>query len=246
MKVIYAIVNLLNNKKYIGSTTNFSRRKRQHLKRLKKGNHHAVGLQRSWNKNSPDNFAFIVLEEVLNQEDLIAREQFYIDTFDSANKKLGYNICKIANNPNSYKRNSEVYQYTMEGEFLQKFKDCVEAANYIKCSSSGISSCCREEYRYYKGFIWTYEKELTEERIKLASSPAKRTEESKQKMSKAAKNRTDNLKPILQYDLDGNFIKEWESTSHLVAEKNYSNGYISDCLHGKHQKAYGFIWKFKI
>ena len=244
MKVIYAIINLQNGKKYIGSTTNFSRRKREHLNDLKKGKHHSISLQRSWNKNTEEDYKFIILEHVEDNTKLLEREQHFLNKYLSFEKDKGYNICKFVGLPPE-KKLPEVFQYTLKGEFVQKFKDCVEAANYIECSSSGIASCCREEYRYYKGFIWTYEKELTEERIRLANSPVKRTEESKKKMSESAKKRTDNLKPILQYDLEGNFIREWESTSHLVKEKGYSNGSISDCLNGRWKKAYGFIWKFK-
>lgn len=53
-------------------------------------------------------------------------------------------------------------------------------------------------------------------------------------------------KPILQYNLKGEFIKEWKSI--LEAElsfslKNKSN--ISACCLGKQKTAWGYIWKFK-
>ena len=49
-------------------------------------------------------------------------------------------------------------------------------------------------------------------------------------------------KPILQYDLDGNFIREWECTSDVGREVS---GNICDCLKGRHKTACGFIWKYK-
>ena len=54
-------------------------------------------------------------------------------------------------------------------------------------------------------------------------------------------------KPISQFDLQGNWVKDWDSTS--SAEKVLglkSNSSIYDCLKGKQKKAYGFIWKFKL
>jgi len=52
-------------------------------------------------------------------------------------------------------------------------------------------------------------------------------------------------KPILQYDLEGNFIKEWESATTAARFLNKQNGNIVECLKGKKKKAYGYIWKYK-
>jgi hypothetical protein len=53
-------------------------------------------------------------------------------------------------------------------------------------------------------------------------------------------------KPVLQYDLEGNFIQEWESVKQPIIEgvgTDY-NG-ISACCLGKQNTANGFIWRFK-
>ena len=49
-------------------------------------------------------------------------------------------------------------------------------------------------------------------------------------------------KPILQYDLDGNFIREWGCASDVGREARVNIYY---CLKGKYKTAYGFIWKYK-
>ena len=49
-------------------------------------------------------------------------------------------------------------------------------------------------------------------------------------------------KPILQFSLDGEFIREWECAND-VGKEVQSN--ISKCLKGNRKSAYGFIWKFK-
>ena len=48
--------------------------------------------------------------------------------------------------------------------------------------------------------------------------------------------------PILQYDLDGNFIREWPSATDVGIEVK---SFICRCLKGKVPSAYGFIWKYK-
>lgn len=53
-------------------------------------------------------------------------------------------------------------------------------------------------------------------------------------------------KPVLQYDLQGNFIKEWKSVSAIVKYYNYSQGLISNCCRHERNKAYGYKWEYKI
>lgn len=48
---------------------------------------------------------------------------------------------------------------------------------------------------------------------------------------------------ILQYDLSGNLIKEWNSIWEASEELNIPNGSITACCYGQ-KSAYGFQWKF--
>ena len=76
---IYAIVNLKNQKHYVGSAVNLRKRKGVHLAELRAGRHHCSKLQNAWNKYGENAFRFDVLEVVADKEQLIEREQFYID-----------------------------------------------------------------------------------------------------------------------------------------------------------------------
>ena len=49
-------------------------------------------------------------------------------------------------------------------------------------------------------------------------------------------------KAILQFDLDGNFIHEWECASDVGKEVRAN---IVHCLKGRNPSAYGFVWKYK-
>lgn len=52
-------------------------------------------------------------------------------------------------------------------------------------------------------------------------------------------------KPVLQYDLDGNFIAEYISC-HVASEKtNTSRDVITKCCQGVFKQGKGFIWKYK-
>lgn len=54
-----------------------------------------------------------------------------------------------------------------------------------------------------------------------------------------------NLKPILQYDLDGKLIKEWQGGSVIKKELGINVNHIYSCCTGKRKTSNGFIWKFK-
>ena len=61
-------------------------------------------------------------------------------------------------------------------------------------------------------------------------------------------NRKDLSKPILQYTIDGQFVKEWPSSSEIQRQLNYNNSSIAKCCNEKphFNTAYGFIWKYKV
>jgi group I intron endonuclease len=63
-QVIYKIVNLVNDKFYVGSTIHKKVRFRQHRKLLRGNRHHCKHLQAAWNKYGEEKFDFRVVEEV--------------------------------------------------------------------------------------------------------------------------------------------------------------------------------------
>lgn len=52
-------------------------------------------------------------------------------------------------------------------------------------------------------------------------------------------------KITLQFDLNGVFIKEWESTREIERELNFHHASISACCNGKSKFSHNFIWKYK-
>lgn len=88
---IYAIRNILNNKVYIGQTSeNFQRRYWHHKWKLNNNCHDNEYLQNSWNKYGEDNFEYFVIEVVDDEDMLDDLEICYIEKYKSIN--LSYNI----------------------------------------------------------------------------------------------------------------------------------------------------------
>lgn len=58
-------------------------------------------------------------------------------------------------------------------------------------------------------------------------------------------NRKDCSKVILQYSIDGEFIREWPSGKEVQRQLGFAQTNISACCLGKYKQAYGYIWKYK-
>jgi group I intron endonuclease len=91
---IYKITNIINNKIYIGSSSNISLRWNQHIEKLIYNLHENYKLQNDFNKYGLEVFHFSILEIVKNNKKLFSREQDWIDSIDV---ESNYNILSYAN-----------------------------------------------------------------------------------------------------------------------------------------------------
>lgn len=94
--VIYAIINVIDWKLYIGSAVQARRRKQEHLSKLRNGKHCNIHLQRAFNKYGESAFKFVVLNRVKDVNNLSHYEQMWINRFDF--EKELYNFCPTAGN----------------------------------------------------------------------------------------------------------------------------------------------------
>lgn len=60
----YEILNLTNQKRYIGITTNPIRRKNEHFNNLRNGKHVNIHLQKAWDLVGENSFIFNIREEL--------------------------------------------------------------------------------------------------------------------------------------------------------------------------------------
>lgn len=91
-----------------------------------------------------------------------------------------------------------------------------------------------------------------EARIKIRDANIGRTPYNKGKaMSKEQREKMNIVygkrkKSVLQYSLDGNFIKEYESLADVIKQTGFKKGTISGCLAGrKYKSSMGYIWEYK-
>lgn len=93
---IYKITNIKNGKFYIGSSKDIEFRWSEHKKHLNGDYHINKKLQNAWNFYGKENFEFTIVE-IVNENDLLVREQFYLNMFKPHMKEIGYNINPNAN-----------------------------------------------------------------------------------------------------------------------------------------------------
>jgi hypothetical protein len=55
-----------------------------------------------------------------------------------------------------------------------------------------------------------------------------------------------NKKPVLQFDMDGNFLNEFDCAANAARSLGFSNGgNITNCCKGRCKSSMGYIWKYK-
>ncbi len=103
---IYAIINLVTGKAYVGQAFNFKKRWTNHEVELRLNRHCNPYLQASWNKYGEQNFIFIVLE-CCESDALTLREQFWMDKLKVTDREFGYNYAPAAGSLLGFKASEE-------------------------------------------------------------------------------------------------------------------------------------------
>src|SRR5579864_2453635 len=117
---IYVWENLVTGKLYVGLSSNIYLRFNVHISRLRRGIHWNKHLQASWNKYGEKYFIFRILE-VVEQNILVEREQYWIDFYKSYDKKYGYNLNPIANRTTGYHHTPEARRKISEANLKKDY-----------------------------------------------------------------------------------------------------------------------------
>ena len=77
-KGIYKIINVVNNKFYVGSAVDLKRRKTRHFSELRTNKHNNKHLQAAWNKYGESAFIFVVVEEAEETVNILDLENVWL------------------------------------------------------------------------------------------------------------------------------------------------------------------------
>ena len=164
---IYQIENLINHKKYVGSTNNPIRRKKEHFYGAKYEScpSYNYPLQRAIRKYGEENFLFSVIEECTTEE-VAQKEQEYITKLNTlTNTGYGYNQTSDTNcplrdenvvNQNILKNGTRCALVDENEKVLKTFISFHEAARdtYGGNDASPIRQVCDGFCRSMNGFIF--------------------------------------------------------------------------------------------
>ena len=167
-----------------------------------------------------ENFSFEVIEEC-SLEQLNEREVYWIAYYNSFNKEKGYNMTPGGSEPIKVNP-QEIYDLWDQGlcvsDILKKFENKIGRTtiqNYL-CEYSNYS--VQESNR--RGGIKA--RKIAEENGNIPANNIN--------------------KEIRQYDLWGNFIKEWKTQNEIERELKIDSDLIGRVLNGRQQQAGGYQW----
>jgi len=104
---IYKIKNIIDEKVYIGQTSNFKVRLRNHVSELKRNKHGNEYLQNAVNKFGINNFLFEILEQC-NENNVDFKERYWMDFYDSCNRNKGYNLIYGGNSNKHHSKETKI------------------------------------------------------------------------------------------------------------------------------------------
>lgn len=89
--LVYIAKNPVNNKCYIGTTTQaLSKRRKEHKWHMKSNSH--LPLVKAFIKHGFDNFTWKTIDTAVSRKQLNELEIMYIKKHDSTNRQNGYNV----------------------------------------------------------------------------------------------------------------------------------------------------------
>lgn len=227
---VYMIVSP-SGRVYIGSTIQtFKKRWRHYFKLSCKSQ---IKLYNSLKKYGVENHMFYELWE--GDMNLMLQKETEFGKFYDVLGKNGLNL-RLPNIGDIYKSVSE------------------ETREKMSNSRKGIK--ISEETRKKLGKAPVFQSEEFKNKISLIHKGKIISEETRNKLRIAKKGNCKEIIeklaimkriPIIQYDLEGNFIKEWSSMSEVQRELKIDKSQISGCCKNKlrNKTAGGFIWKYK-
>ena len=237
--IIYGWYCTVTDKWFVGQTVNPEKRFNRHISEaINKGDNNK--FHRALRKYGIDNFVYCVLEENILRENLNLKEILWIEEFDSF--YCGYNLtsggdtnCIFSEETKEKLKGRQVWNKGKINPYSEETRKRMSESHKGKSSprkgkyhSKESIERMSESHKGKSGY-WT-NKHLSEETRKRISESLKGIVSPNRKM-------------VYQYDLCGNFIKEYACIADAIKE-NPKCGAISLVCNGYRKQAGGFIWKF--
>ena len=161
-----------------------------------------------------------------------------------------YILYKNNRKPKTIWNRDTCYQEALKYDTRTKFYKGNQTAYAYACKNNWL-----DDYTWFKEMhhVWTYE-ECYQEALKCKSKKEFENNSNKAYYASRKNNWINDYtwfkpswkKPVVQFTLDGSFVREWECINQIVKSgiaKRSDN--IRQCCRGKIKTSHGFIWKYK-
>ena len=236
---IYAIVNKVNGKRYIGKSIKIETRWSSHLSALRRQerpkdcNRHLFNAFKSYGE---DSFGLEYIEEVINDDSLLANKELYwMLYYNSIDRDFGYNLrldtstkCIVS------EETKQLHSVGNRGENNPNHGNKWNDEQKARASEIMIQ-------RHLSG---KYSGEETRRKHSEASKKFwKENPEAKEQMRKKV-SKAKTIFKIYQYTKEGTLVREWNSMLEVIEENpDYFRIAVYNCMNGYKKSYRGFIWK---
>jgi len=252
---VYAIENTKNGKRYIGSSVDYEKRKREHLNQLRKNKHHSIHLQRSWETYGEKSFKFEIMEICENLKLIREREEYWIVRFCSLNRNYGYNVSESTVNFSASGANHPLYGKDFKKLGYENYWKGKKIPEHIrqKMRKPRSDEARKNMSKNHADFSGKnnpmFGKKITEQHRKKISESLKGLMVG-EKNPMFGRNKSgefaSNAKKVLQLTIDGVPIKEFINITEAAKGTGATRQHITKCCKGERNKTGGYKWEYCI
>lgn len=219
---VYKVTNKKNGKIYIGRTVNFLQRITQHCKESEKD---SSQLHEDFRKYGIESFTWEVLCMVNERYEADIKEKEYIRLYGSL-EPSGYNKTLGGTGGASWDT-KPILCFEEDGTLIKKYESAsktIDDGFFIH----GVIDCCDGKATRCHGKVFMYESDFL-----------------KKGFQKREKDLSVNMHPVVQCDLNGNFIAEYKSVAEAASETGLVRASISANITGARKTTGDYIFVYK-
>jgi hypothetical protein len=265
---VYMFINNVTKKVYIGKTLS------SYISRYNEHKYNAFTKKvksyfyDSLRKHGWENFSKVIIFQTdlntINNKDEIdkiicKKEEELIHLFKSNENNFGYNLTIGGEGISGYKFSEEskkkmsemrkgekhpnygkfgkdnptsvpVYQFDLDFNLVKEWDSIADIGRELNIKENNVCRCCSNKLVTYKGFIWVKKSDYYDGYLQKYKSRAKCKS---------------NDKTIMQFSLEGKFIKEFISAAEAARELSCDASTISGAAKGRFPHGKYFIWIYK-
>ena len=222
--IVYEHVNLFNNKRYIGITSQIPE------VRWQRGGGYRENtiFFRAIKKYGWDNFEHNILYEGLSNREALEIESTLIKKYKSLG--VSYNISDGYEELGISKR-IPIIVYDTGGNYVGAYISIHKASIELGIPETNITMALSNKYNITqaKGYVFLKEGDYILD-----------------KLDKVNKRHSSARRPVIQLTKNGQILAEFDSVSDAANSLGCGTGSISNCLKGRYKTAAGYKWRYKV